>query len=95
MNVRRRPGWRLVFPFEPGEFDIVTYQIQIRVDAKVKNSLGARETACEDGVGGPVDDLVGGGEDVVCGCEVEERAGIVEYGGAGVRSGVDTRIFDF
>ena len=72
MHMRGRLGRGLVFPAEAREADVVADEIEIGVDAEIVGGLGARQAPREDGVGGAVDDLVRGREDVEGGCEWDD-----------------------
>lgn len=81
VDMRRCPRGRLVFAAEASQLDEVADQFSFDVDAEIISGFGACKAASEDGIGGTVDNLVGGGADVVSGTKLEEwvrgaRAGV-------------------
>lgn len=68
VHVRCRSGWRRVFAAETDQLDVPADQVQVGVDAKVVVSDGARQAASWRRA---IDDLVGGGNNVVGGSEIE------------------------
>lgn len=71
VDVGGADGGRLVLALEAGEGDVVADDVLFAVDAELVDAVGALEAAGVGVVG--VDDLVGGGFDLVGGGEVEGR----------------------
>lgn len=71
VDVRGADGRGLVLALEAGEGDVVADDVLFAVDAELVDAIGALEAASVGVVG--VDDLVGGGFDLVGGGEVEGR----------------------
>lgn len=61
-------GGGLVVATEVDELDVIADEIELGVDTKVVVANSSLETACRCGA---IDDLVGSGDDVVCGGELE------------------------
>lgn len=75
MHMRGCLCGRLKFAAETGKFDEVADQLVVGVDAEIIDGFGAREAAGEDGVGAAIDDLIGGGVDLIGGSEFEDGVG--------------------